>query len=43
MGIKGGREVTKEEFVREVRVVAATMVRRKMDPILSRRSSVNST
>ena len=43
MGIKSGKEVTREEFVREVRVVAATMVMRKMDPIPSRRSSVNST
>lgn len=43
MGIRGGREVTREECVREVRVMAATMVRRKMDPIHSRRSSVDST
>ena len=43
MGIRGGREVTREECVHEVRVMAATMVRRKMDHIHSRRSSVDST
>ena len=42
--VKGGaRAMTREECVGEVRVVAATMVRRKLNPVHSRRSSVDST
>jgi hypothetical protein len=43
MVIGRGGEVTREECVREVCVVASTMVRTKMDPIDCRRSSVDST
>ena len=37
------REVTREKLVREVTVVAATMVGRRMGSIHHRRSSVDST